>query len=227
MVRDPNAGASTIQQLLIVSPLPPITAQDLATAARSTIRNKMSKSHRVNSTVPIEEGTQGRDVGPIVSSAHLAAGAMPALSELEFGLILASHAFERWMVRCIAAAGVPNLSALDVLVLHTVHHRGRNKTLADIGLVLNVEDSHVVNYSIKKLASLGLVTTGRIGKEKSVAITANGASVCQKYRDIREELLVNTVKRLQLDENTLSGIAATLRALSGNFDQAARAAASL
>jgi predicted MarR family transcription regulator len=114
-----------------------------------------------------------------------------------------------------------------VLVLHTVHHRGRNKTLADIGLVLNVEDSHVVNYSIKKLASLGLVTTGRIGKEKSVAITANGASVCQKYRDIREELLVNTVKRLQFDENTLSAIAATLRALSGNFDQAARAAASL
>lgn len=43
--------------------------------------------------------------GPIVSSAHLAAGAMPALSELEFGLILLGHAFNRWMVRCAAAAG--------------------------------------------------------------------------------------------------------------------------
>ena len=80
---------------------------------------------------------------------------------------------------------------------------------------------------IKKLASLGLVTTGRIGKEKSAAITANGASLCQKYRDIRKERRVNTVKRLQLDENTLSAIAAPLRALSGNFDRAARAAASL
>jgi predicted MarR family transcription regulator len=178
--------------------------------------------------VPVGEGkARARDVGPIVSSAHLAAGAMPALSELEFGLILASHAFERWMVRCIAAAGVPNLSALDVLVLHTVHHRGRNKTLADIGLVLNVEDSHVVNYSIKKLSTLGLVSTGRVGKEKSVSITAHGADICEKYKTIREELLVNTVKRLQLDEDTLSTIAATLRALSGNFDQAARAAVSL
>ncbi len=37
-------------------------------------------------------------LGPIVSSAHLAAGAMPSLSELEFGLILLGHAFERWMV---------------------------------------------------------------------------------------------------------------------------------
>jgi predicted MarR family transcription regulator len=108
-----------------------------------------------------------------------------------------------------------------------VHHRGRNKTLADIGLVLNVEDSHVVNYSIKKLSTLGLVSTGRVGKEKSVSITTHGADICEKYKAIREELLVNTVKRLQLDEETLSTIAATLRALSGNFDQAARAAVSL
>ena len=48
--------------------------------------------------------------GPVVSSAHLAAGAMPALSEFEFGAILISHAFERWMVRCMAAAGVSDLS---------------------------------------------------------------------------------------------------------------------
>ncbi|HHN66984.1 MAG TPA: transcriptional regulator, partial [Thermopetrobacter sp.] len=59
-------------------------------------------------------------LGPIVSSAHLASGASPALSELEFGMILAFHAFERWMVRCMAAAGQPGLGPLDVLVLHAV-----------------------------------------------------------------------------------------------------------
>ncbi|PZM07304.1 transcriptional regulator, partial [Rhizobium tubonense] len=46
----------------------------------------------------------------IVSSAHLAGGSSPALSELEYGLILFSHAFNRWMVRCMAAAGVAGLS---------------------------------------------------------------------------------------------------------------------
>ena len=75
-------------------------------------------------------------VGPVVSSAHLAAGLMPALSELEFGLILLGHAFNRWMVRCAAAAGIPEPLALEVLVLHTVNHRNRGKTLADICLVL-------------------------------------------------------------------------------------------
>ncbi len=54
------------------------------------------------------------DLGPIVSSGHLASGALPALSEFEFGMIMTVHAFNRWMVRCMAAAGVPDLSPLDV-----------------------------------------------------------------------------------------------------------------
>jgi predicted MarR family transcription regulator len=166
-------------------------------------------------------------LGPIVSSGHLASGAMPSLSEFEFGLIIASHAFERWMVRCAAAAGVPNLSALDVLVLHNVNHRGKAKKLADIVLVLNVEDTHLVNYAIKKLAKLGLVLQGRAGKEKTVGITAKGEAVCLKYREIREALLVRAVKGTAIDPASISEIAAMLRALSGHYDQAARAAASL
>lgn len=166
-------------------------------------------------------------LGPIVSSRHLASGAMPALSEFEFGLILAGHAFERWMVRCSTAAGIPNLSPLDILVLHNVNHRGKAKTLADIALVLNVEDTHLVNYAIKKLARLGLVAQGRAGKEKTAAITAKGEAACLKYREIREALLVRAVKGTSIDPDHLSDIAAMLRALSGHYDQAARAAASL
>ncbi|HEX2653712.1 MAG TPA: winged helix DNA-binding protein [Xanthobacteraceae bacterium] len=173
-------------------------------------------------TPPIAE-----KLGPIVSSSHLATGAMPGLSELEFGLILLGHAFDRWIVRCMAAANVPDLSPLDVLVLHTVNHRGRPKRLADICLVLNIEDTHLVTYAVKKLTSLGLVTSGRRGKEKSLAITAKGKSVCSRYGQIRETLLVSPVKSAGADERKLSEIAALMRALSGHYDQAARAAASL
>ncbi|MBZ0140224.1 MAG: winged helix DNA-binding protein [Pseudorhodoplanes sp.] len=166
-------------------------------------------------------------LGPIVSSAHLAAGAMPALSELEFGLILLGHAFERWMVRCMAAAGVPDLSPLDVLVLHTIAHRDRAKRLADICLVLNIEDTHLVTYSVKKLESLGLVTSGRSGNEKNVTIAGKGKAVITNYTKIREALLVAPVKGAGSDERRLSEVAAMMRALSGHYDQAARAAASL
>jgi predicted MarR family transcription regulator len=166
-------------------------------------------------------------VGFVVSSAHLAEGASPALSEFEFGLILLSHAFHRWMTRCADAAGFVDLSPLDVLVLHNVNHRGKKKRLADICLVLSVEDTHTVNYALKKLERLGLVRGEKIGKEKAVGITAKGAAACQRYHEIREELLVQTVKSLGLNEAALGELASTLRALSGQYDQAARAAATL
>jgi predicted MarR family transcription regulator len=166
-------------------------------------------------------------LGPIVSSGHLASGALPALSEFEFGLILTSHAFERWMVRCMAAAGVKDLSALDVLVLHNVNHRGKAKRLADICLVLNIEDTHVVNYALKKLEKLKLVRAGKAGKEKVVSITPAGEAACLRYREIREALLVKAVMAIGLDAAKLGEVAEKLRALSGHYDQAARSAASL
>lgn len=166
-------------------------------------------------------------LGPIVSSAHLASGLMPSLSELEFGLILLGHAFDRWMVRCAAAAGIPDLSPLDVLVLHTVNHRARAKRLADICLVLNIEDTHLVTYAVKKLQAHALVASGRRGKEKTVTIAPKGEALCRRYRDIREALLVKPVRGTGVDERKLSELAGTMRALSGHYDQAARAAASL
>lgn len=167
------------------------------------------------------------DLGPIVSSGHLASGALPALSEFEFGIIMLNHAFGRWMVRCMTAAGVPDLSPFDVLVLHNVNHRAKPKRLADICLVLNVEDTHVVNYSLKKLEKLKLVKGGRAGKEKIVAVTEAGRQACERYKAVREALLVPSVLKSGVDAKALSAFAAELRSLSGHYDQAARAAASL
>lgn len=169
----------------------------------------------------------GRALGPIVSSAHLATGSLPALSEFEFGMMLADHAFERWIVRCMAAAGVAGLSPIEVLVLHTVRHRARPKKIADICLVLSVEDTHIVTYAVKKLAAAGLVATLRAGKEKVVAATETGAAACERYRQIRERLLVSAVRATGTPESALSELGALLRALSGHYDQAARAATSL
>jgi predicted MarR family transcription regulator len=163
----------------------------------------------------------------VVSSAHLAAGSAPSLSEAEYGLLLAGHAFDRWIVRCMAAAGQPGLSATDVLVLHTVHHRDRGKRLADIGLVLGIEDQHLVHYAVRKLAGLGLVTTSRSGKEAVVAATEAGQALCDRYAKVREALLAGTVAATGPEPAALAEVARTLRALAGAYDQAARAAATL
>lgn len=166
-------------------------------------------------------------IGPIVSSSHLAEGASPGLSEVEYGLILASHAFSRWMVRCMSAAGLPNLSSMEVLILHSIRHRGREKKLADICLVLDIEDTHVVTYAIRKLEAAGLLTSGKAAKEKTVRITEKGAEACARYAQIRERLLVDSTANARPSEETLSEIAAVLRFMSGAFNQAARAATTL
>ena len=127
----------------------------------------------------------------------------------------------------MSAAGLSDMSPVDVMVLHTVHHRGKAKRLADICLVLNIEDTHVVSYAIKKLVRLKLVSSRMQGKEKLVETTETGASACHRYHEVRDALLVRSVETLGLDQQALSRIAAQMRVISGHYDQAARAAASL
>ncbi len=52
-----------------------------------------------------QEAIVESDVRRIVSSEHLVSERCPELSELEFGLIIASHACGRSMTRCMAGAG--------------------------------------------------------------------------------------------------------------------------
>jgi predicted MarR family transcription regulator len=135
---------------------------------------------------------------PIVSAAHLAESGLPTLSEVEFALTMTSNAFQRWIVRCMAASGQPGLSP--------------------------VEDTHVITYAVKKLEVLGLIKTGKRKKEKIVATTPKGYALCECYRRTRNTLLVDSVNAADLDPKELGRLAALLRSLSGQYDQAARTA---
>lgn len=162
-----------------------------------------------------------------VTSAHLVSEKSPELSELEFGLIMASNAFGRWIMRCMAAAGLPDLTTLDVLVLHHVNHRDRPKKLADVCFILNVEDTHTVAYSLKKLLALGVLSAQKVGKEVLYSTTEAGRGAVERYRRIRETCLVDSLVASGTDNAEIGDVARVLRAVSGLYDQAARAASSL
>jgi predicted MarR family transcription regulator len=161
----------------------------------------------------------------IVSSSHLVSPRSAEMSEMEYGLIVSWNAFSRWAVRCMAAAGVPDLTITDVLVLHHINHRARNKKLADICFVLNYEDTHVVNYSLKKLVAGGLAVGEKLGKEVFYSPTEAGEEAVRRYREVREQCLMSSVEG---EMNAHIGeLARFLRMMSGMYDQAARAASSL
>ena len=164
---------------------------------------------------------------PIVSSEHLTSPDTWHLSEFEYGLIIAHNAFSRWMIRCMNAAGYKDFSPLDVLVLHNVNHRGREKRLVDICFVLHVEDHHTVNYSLKKLVKLDLIQKEKRGKEIFYTTTKSGSEACSEYRQIRERCLTSVYRNLEQEGDEVSEAASLLRLLSGLYDQASRSAASL
>ena len=172
-------------------------------------------------------GGKGAARAAIVSSAHLVSEHSAEMSEFEFGLIVAGNAFHRWVVHCMSAAGLKDLTPLDVIVLHHVTHRARDKRLADICFIMNVEDTHLINYALKKLLNLGVVASRKNGKEVTYAATDTGRAYVQRYREIRESCLIDALKADDALNRDIGELARLLRVLSGVYDQAARAAASL
>ena len=171
-------------------------------------------------------GAAAQESQRIVTSAHLVSEKSPELSEFEFGLIIATNAFNRWVTRCMGAAGVKDMAAVDVLVLHHTNHRGMEKRLADICFVLNIEDTHVVSYSLKKLMAAGYVRSQKRGKEVFFSTTEAGAELCLRYREVREACLMPGFSGAAEENRQLGDVARLLRTLSGRYDQAARAATS-
>ena len=163
----------------------------------------------------------------IVSSRHLAEGESWETSEIEYGMIIAYNAFSRWMTKCMSAAGNTDLTPLEILVLHNTNHRSREKRLADICFLLNIEDTHTVNYALRKLMKMELLSSEKRGKEVFYTTSDKGAALCEEYRIVRERCFLDGLSRLDMTGDEMREIAASLRTLSGQYDQASRAAASL
>jgi predicted MarR family transcription regulator len=172
---------------------------------------------------PSHSGTE--ETIRIVTSAHLATS-YPECSEFEFGLIISYHAFERWLTRCMNAAGAKDFAPLDILILHHINHRNKQKRLADICFILNVEDTHLASYSIKKLVAANLVNGAKKGKEMYYSTTPKGSDLCNRYKSVRDTCLVGSFTKSEDEAKTLGTIATFLRNISGRYDQASRAASS-
>jgi len=114
-----------------------------------------------------------------------------------------------------------------VSLLHHVNHRERKKKLADICFVLNIEDTHVVTYALKKLVKAGLVQSEKAGKELLFSATLAGQELCMKYKEVRERCLIEVQAESGIQNQAIGEAAQLLRSASGLYDTAARAAASL
>jgi predicted MarR family transcription regulator len=146
------------------------------------------------------------------------------LSEFEFAHLTFSFGFLRWVEKCMEAAGLRGLTAVDILVLHAVNLRARGRRLSEISMVLNIDDSHLVAYSLKKLVSAELVRAVKDGRESRYETTPFGDEACDDYRAIRSDFLVRGVKMVANAPAEIENVATLLTTLTGIYDQATRLA---
>jgi predicted MarR family transcription regulator len=144
------------------------------------------------------------------------------LSEFEFALIVAMNGFTNWVSHCADASGARGLSAVDMLVLHAINLRARDRRLTDICMVLNIEDSHIVAYSLKKLVEYGYAQNRRTGREHLYSPTAEGDALCARYLVMRRRALISALREDRLEPAELEDPATTLRLLARSYGQASR-----
>lgn len=144
------------------------------------------------------------------------------LSDFEFTLITFFYGFMRWVEKCMEASDTRGLKALDILVLHAIHQRTRGYSPNQIATTLNIDDVHLVSYSIKKLAAAGLILSTREGRHQGYETTQEGADACGAYMKIRESYLLSSLWLLRENERDINHATKSLRVLTGMYDQAGR-----
>jgi predicted MarR family transcription regulator len=120
---------------------------------------------------------------------------------------------------------INGLSDLDVFLLHMLVYRDQPLRAIDLAFALSVDDMHLVTYSLKKLARLETVTAERIGKEVFYKAAEKGRQHYAEFLEDRSKYLEPAMKFLTGREHDLESVNALLRAMSGVYEQAARAAA--
>jgi predicted MarR family transcription regulator len=146
------------------------------------------------------------------------------LSTFEYDLITVMFGFFRWIETCMNASDVIGLNSLDILILHALNRRPRGQRLSEIGVVMNIDDTHLIAYSLKKLMNASLVDARRIGRERIFVTTDKGDTACADYHRVREKFLVREVAKRESDFSKFERAAATLSDLASMYDRAGRTA---
>ena len=148
------------------------------------------------------------------------------LSELELTLTVLWNSVRRWLSQRSNSTTIKGLSDLDVFLLHLLVYRNKPMRATDLAFALAIEDIHLVTYSLKKTVKLGLAGGRKVGKEVFYSHTEKGREHYTQFLDDRAKYLEPAIKFVRDNGVGFKSLNEALRALSGVYEQAARAAAS-
>lgn len=144
------------------------------------------------------------------------------VSDLEFTLISLYPGLMRWFEMCMTAANVRGLKSLDILVLHATQKRARGFSVNEIATSLNIDDTHLVSYAIKKLLAADLIEQVRQGRHQGYIPTEQGEAACGAYHEVRQKYLLSSIQLIRDERKEIQRTVRILRLLAGLYDQSGR-----
>jgi predicted MarR family transcription regulator len=120
-----------------------------------------------------------------------------AMTDLEYAILRVFEAFGRWQSECLTAVSGARITGPENVLLHVIGMKGRTKTIHDVMLLTNRQDTQNVQYGLRKLIKLGFVKkqgTARAGIFYQT--TEKGNKICKDYADLRARLLLGAAKEL-------------------------------
>ena len=80
-----------------------------------------------------------------------------AMTDLEYAILRVVEAFGRWQSECLTAVSGARITGPENVLLHVIGMKGRAKTIHDVMLLTNRQDTQNVQYGLRKLIKLGFV----------------------------------------------------------------------
>lgn len=148
------------------------------------------------------------------------------VADIEYALIRCFEAFGHWQAECLASVVEFSASGPENALLHMIRANDRPKSVRDLAHMANRHDVPNIQYSLRKLIKGGLVARSGSGRSGvTYETTELGRDVCDRYADVRADLLIESVGRLPELAKRLPDAAHTLDLMTGIYEQAAREAA--
>lgn len=176
-----------------------------------------------NPTAPVTSAEAGS--APGTTSWHL--GRTPAeadLASLEFTLMAAGAAFERYVTQISLLIGEPELTYNEIVILHVIRMYDRPKDATTIARLVNRDDLANVQYTLRKLVSVGLVKKIRSGVTAHYVTTPAGTEWTERYASLRSRLLIDLMTPAEIAEENLAEVARRLTRLTVLYDSSSRSA---
>lgn len=151
------------------------------------------------------------------------------VTELEFALMRVIEAFARWVAAADEMVGLSELKHAEHIILHVIRMQNRPKSGATIARLLNRDDLPNIQYSLRKLESIGLIQKIKEpgNKNHSYSITDMGENLTNEYSQMRSEILIKKFRSITEFDVRVEDATELLAIITGIYEESARSSVSL